>query len=212
MCVWISFDLIVFRLKSTTMAGTNRRRTDPQDGSKKPHKHRSDIRKPSNKILRKYSPKLNLISKNTILASAVLAIAIATSLLFNHFDPVDPKVKTFFRNICNDPQVYCHPGLVPSRRTHTTRQIIVSGIRVLELPRRLQIWDVDALRDAFIQRELFSMKGRIFSSAAFLAAYLARQFQNASSLEPLLAEWLGILPQHDDFRKFHPVLWTDDEL
>jgi len=103
----------------------------------------------------------------------------------------------------------------------------------------MSIWDLDALRDAWIREELFGASHHAanhdaepLEAAAFLAAYMARLlgrvFETSSNnsrgvgedddgeewitADPILREYLSILPASvEDFR-FHPVLWPEEEL
>ena len=81
--------------------------------------------------------------------------------------------------VCGSNGGYCHPNVVPFRRTQKAQQAIGPNQRVLVVPRKLQIWDLDALRDDFVQSEL-SQARHVYTnnplhSGAFLAAYLARR-------------------------------------
>lgn len=102
---------------------------------------------------------------------------------------------------------------MPVRRTVKPTRTIQAGEKILEMPRRLQIWDLDALRDPFVKNELLSARiGKsALASAAFLAAYLARLLQNAG-LNRLMVEYLDALPSYDDYASFHPLLWSEQEL
>ena len=123
-----------------------------------------------------------------------------------------------------------------------TRRQVPTGTRLLQIPRRLQIWDIDALHDEFVRTQLLTARlfispdyddtnnnnsnnkkerkvGVPLSSAAFLAAYLARtllQLQHdereqqrptsAKGSPTLQAQYLSILPTYADYAKYHPVL------
>jgi hypothetical protein len=157
------------------------------------------------------------------------------------------RVHNFLTNyVCRDadygqddelPQYgYCHPLLnpVPRRRTHNVAAIKSNhsiGFRevVMTLPRHLLIWDLDAMRDAFVRRELFGARhegtGNTIDCGAFLAAYLVRKLligrgqwddhsKNNLDLDEnaRLMEYLQLLPSYQDFEQTHPTLWPMDEL
>ena len=151
-------------------------------------------------------------------ACSILILAIATSLLWNWLDnSSDPQVESFLRQICQT--AVCFPGLIPARRTHQTIRPIQAGHVVLEIPRHLQTWDVDALRDDFVKKELLTARksdGESLSSSAFLAAHLAKLKQQAttrSDMDPILVAYLTtVLPTFDHYYEFHPLLWEKDVL
>jgi len=154
-------------------------------------------------------------SRMTIQASGVLILATVTALLWNHWpDPVDPQVRLLLKSICRDQAVHCHDALVPVRRTVKPTRTIQAGEKILEMPRRLQTWDLDALRDPFVKNELLSARiGKsALLSAAFLAAHLARLLLQNAGLNPVMVEYLDVLPSYDDFAGFHPLLWSEQEL
>lgn len=168
-------------------------------------------------------PCRGVLSHATLQACAVLTVAIIIGILWNWFDEsVDPDVHRFLKQICNaaDDSVFCHPALMPSRRTQRATRKIKRGEVVLVVPRHLQLWDLDALRDPFVRKELLGARinnGEPLPNAAFLAAHLARERQKAihqnSDLHPILFNYLiKVLPSYDDYAAFHPILWTEQEL
>mmetsp|Transcript_36054 Transcript_36054/g.85927 ORF Transcript_36054/g.85927 Transcript_36054/m.85927 type:complete len:686 (-) Transcript_36054:33-2090(-) len=90
---------------------------------------------------------------------------------------------------------YCNPGLeaAPEYRTHVVGASSSIGKEevIMRLPRDLQIWDLDALRDKFIQQEFFVIGSdsdgkssvrhedteNLLDSGAFLAVHLVRLLQ-----------------------------------
>ena len=133
------------------------------------------------------------LSKSTVHAVAVLLVAIAVAILWNatHVPPepaADPVVKAFLENICAQPDVFCDERLEPIRRTHKANKYIPPETRIISLPRRYQIWDLDAMRSPYIQKHLFlarhSYTNNSLSAAAYLAAYVALLLGNHTQLSP----------------------------
>jgi hypothetical protein len=158
------------------------------------------------------------------------------------------QVDEFWKKLCSS-EVYCDPGLMATQgRLVKTSRNLPRGTTILQVPKQLTFWDLDALRnEEFVQRELFfdknsltTMKKR--SGATYLAAYLAKLWKEVSdqatnsttieddekqnrntprsasllfstvSMPPMFKHWFQVLPTYEDFRQFHPVLWTDEEL
>jgi len=98
----------------------------------------------------------------------------------------DPLVHRFLKQVCKDADVFCHPSLVPRRRTQMASQMIASGQRVLEIPRSLQIWDLDAMRNDWIRDHVGAAKhprtDNPVDSAAYLALYMALLLRGHLSL------------------------------
>mmetsp|Transcript_3170 Transcript_3170/g.4219 ORF Transcript_3170/g.4219 Transcript_3170/m.4219 type:complete len:733 (+) Transcript_3170:42-2240(+) len=170
---------------------------------------------------------------------------------WNTSDPILNQAFNFLSNyVCKDshPSSYCHPLLYPSpsRRTHfvaytksaSQKSVIERGETVMVLPRHLLIWDLDAMRDGFISKELFGARhvstGNALDSGAFLAAFCVYQHMKIngswkedgqeikkekdrherSPSQPAelskLSQALNILPSYDTLFKTHPVLWTEE--
>lgn len=155
------------------------------------------------------------MNESTIYAALILLVAIATAVLWNALDTVDPAVRSFLSEICKDHETYCNSDVLrPTRRTQKTIRDLVKGQRLVEIPRHLLLWDLDALRDEFVRQELFP--ARIFGQQAleadvFLAAYIALLQHNKSSLlSPVLQRYLDILPTYNDFAQFHPLVLLEN--
>jgi hypothetical protein len=98
------------------------------------------------------------------------------------------------------------------------------GWKLFEVPRSMQIWTLDALRDPFIKKNLFGARHlktqRPLTSKAFLAANLAIlqsshtqvSHDGDATKEKLREMYLGHLPTYDDFKSHHPVLLDLREL
>ncbi len=165
-------------------------------------------------------------------------------------DKTIPKTESRNDGISSAPEnpvatAYCHPLLRPQphRRTHdvaptVSNHTIKKGETVMVLPRHLQIWDLDAMRDPFISRELFIARHRgtnnALDSGAFLAAFLVRKKLMAHGLwnshdhqdgfgetgegeddeetNQRIFSYLDILPTYTELQEKHPVLWNEKEL
>jgi hypothetical protein len=102
---------------------------------------------------------------------------------------------------------------------HKSGTGLQQGWKILDIPRNLQLWTIDALRDPSVQPIMLSVKDQL-SPRAYLALYLSiltkrtrgmRPDQTWSQKERFLHAYLNYLPSHDDFAQFHPVLVMDGE-
>ena len=155
---------------------------------------------------------------------AVLVVAIGAGVVWNVLDTsADPRVLRFWSVVCRRAQ--CARFVTPVRRTLQAARPIRSGEILSEIPRDQQIWDLDALRDDFVQTHLLSArhagtKNRL-SSGAFLAAYLGLQFhqlqqiENATSpvdsVDQVRKAYFDALPTIDELRD-HPLFWDLDQV
>lgn len=161
-----------------------------------------------------------------------LAALVRQDESWDRTDPTLQNIQTYMSTyVCRHPKGYCHPNLqpVPSRRTHRTSDSgVSSGTVILKLPRGLQIWDLDAMRDEFVRRELLQARhgdtGNPLDSGAYLAAHLVRKRRLAEgewkgltagegqAVDDPMLPYLQILPTYDDLSQFHPTLWSDSDL
>ena len=166
---------------------------------------------------------LSHVSRPTLQACAILVVAIVAAVVWNWLDgnAVDPLVQNFLDLTCRHSDVFCHTGLTASRRTQKATRSIETGATVLEIPRRFQIWDLDALRSSFVRDQLLRARihleeqhenGIPLPSAAFLAAHISLlQVSNVTDIDPLLAYYLkNVLPAYEDYLDFHPILWQGE--
>jgi len=103
-----------------------------------------------------------------------------------------------------------------TNRTLVANTDISSGTVLMEIPRELMIWDLDAARDEFIQNELFrsplfggDTSDTMTKRAALLAAYLAllrNEVVPPSDTFPLQATVARALPSYEEYAAFHPIL------
>ena len=184
----------------------------PLVASKKMNKAKNQVKN------RKSSPKLTVWG-------AVAAGIVAFGWLFfyaanlgSNVGWMDGATRSFLKSfVCDDPNGgYCHEALVPYRRTQKAKKLIHQGERVLVVPRHLQIWDLDALRDDFIRDELGSARhvhtNNPLHSSAFLAAYLARRVYHNQMADDPMRPYFDILPTFKTLDTFHPALWSERRL
>ena len=98
---------------------------------------------------------------------------------------VDVSFGVFWNKVCSSSGVWCGDGKVePTRRTlqanSMTKTPISHGEIVAEIPRELQLWEIDALRSDFVKNENLlkarhKMTKNPLASGAFLATYLANE-------------------------------------
>jgi hypothetical protein len=152
------------------------------------------------------------LPSSVIYGSLVLVVGIAVGLILNLTSPVDSSVKAFLSKACRTAS--CGAFVVPIRRTLQAIKPLRKGDKLMEIPRRMQIWDLDALQDPFV-RLLFAARHERtenkLPSGAFLAAWLAMQKVNTTVTDPLLKSYLELLPSEKDVTS-HPVFWESNDL
>lgn len=164
--------------------------------------------------------------KQLIYGSSVLVVAIVAGFLWNLLDnSTDPRIVQFWSQICRVAQ--CARYITPIRRTLQAARPVRPGEIVAEIPRSLQIWDLDALRDEFVQTQLLPARHprteNRLSSGAFLAAYVALQFfkvqpnevknptASVSELDPTRKAYYEALPTLEELSD-HPLFGSQQEL
>ena len=128
------------------------------------------------------------LTNSTWRAMAVLSCAIVCGMAWNTWGEGnwrwsstssrdDPRIRRFLSRVCQETDVFCHPSLVSKRRTQAAKRHIAKGERILEIPRSMQIWDLDALRNDFMRQTFWGAQhtqtGNPVDTAAYLAVYLA---------------------------------------
>jgi hypothetical protein len=144
----------------------------------------------------------------------VLIVAIGVGVLWNAMDAADPRIRSFLSLACRT--AYCARFVVPTRRTLQAARPIRAGERLVEIPRSVQFWDLDAMRDDFVRDQLFAARhartNNRLASGAFLAAWLAlQQLLLENETDPVRKSYLETLPSVDEL-SHHPILWEEDEL
>lgn len=147
-------------------------------------------------------------------AVPVLLVAMALGMLWNKAESSDPKMVSFLSAICR--KVTCARFVIPVKRTLQSARPIRAGESLFEIPRSMQFWDIDALRDGFVQKNLLSARhastGNPLSSGAFLAAWIALKLNNNEvESEPARQSYLELLPSKEQ-SIYHPLLWDKKEL
>eukprot|EP00980_Cylindrotheca_fusiformis_P030706 scaffold25278_cov132-Cylindrotheca_fusiformis.AAC.7 len=147
-------------------------------------------------------------------AIPVLLVAMAVGVLWNQAESADPKMISFLSAICR--KVTCARFVIPVSRTLKAARPIRAGETLFEIPRNMQFWDTDALRDDFVQKHLLSARhgqtGNPLSSGAFLAAWIALKLNSdQAESEQAMQSYLELLPSEDESRH-HPLLWDKEEL
>ena len=139
----------------------------------------------------------------------------STSVIEPEWQNPMPRVQFFISRACE--VAYCHPALKRvSYRLLRAESKIPIGETLFEIPRSMQIWDLDALRDPFVREHLFhathTASGNRLGSEAYLAAYLALQkyyFQSGqikeSDFDPIRIAYLDMLPTTREF-SYHPLM------
>lgn len=116
--------------------------------------------------------------------------------------------------------VTCHPHLVMSQRHFRATKRIEPGEVLFEIPRALQLWDLDALRDPWIRLHLFEashrQSGNRLGSEAFLAAYLALELKRKEDttrdwrMDMLEMAYYDLLLTYSDWLDQHPLLANEE--
>jgi hypothetical protein len=126
--------------------------------------------------------------------------------------PPDPRIEALVSQLCQE--IACHDSLRVVNRTFRATEYIPVGETLFEIPRKMQIWDLDAYRDPFVRKHLFKashkVSGNRLGSEAFLAAFLAleikRTEQYPSSFDPFRLTYFQSLPSYEEYLAHHPIL------
>lgn len=132
------------------------------------------------------------------------------------WDPPDPRIAALVLQACQE--IYCHGSLKVVGRTLRATAPIEVGVKLYEIPRSMQIWDLDAYRDPFVRKHLFKashmISGNQMGTEAFLSAYLALEINkaehNPSNFDPLRLTYFESLPTLEEFQEYHPILADKD--
>ncbi|KAL3908093.1 MAG: hypothetical protein SGILL_008613 [Bacillariaceae sp.] len=132
----------------------------------------------------------------------------------NEFSEPDRRVAKLHFLVCREANAYCHPDLQVSGRSLRATKDIPIGTTLFEIPRSMQLWDLDAYRDPFVRKHLFKashkISGNRLGPEAFLASYLALEMQraedNPSNFDPLRLAYFQSLPTMDELQDYHPTL------
>jgi hypothetical protein len=133
------------------------------------------------------------------------------------WDPPDPRIAYFLGQACRVAK--CHDSLQAVHRSFRAKRRIPEGEKLFEVPRSMQIWDLDALRDPFIREHLFrashKLSGNHVGAEAFLAAFLALEINRSKrddrGMDPLRLAYFDTLPSLKELA-YHPILTNADEI
>jgi hypothetical protein len=127
------------------------------------------------------------------------------------WDPPDPRIAYFLGQGCRVAK--CHDALQAVHRSFRAKRPIPAGETLFEVPRSMQIWDLDALRDPFVREHLFRAShkhsGNPVGAEAFLAAFLALEINRSKKdhrgIDPLRLAYFDMLPTLQELA-YHPIL------
>ena len=174
-------------------------------------------------ISKKLEKQQKIHHQRWIMASIVIFVSIAAKLCMNFIKKKNVatntnKKSTDFINdfVCKASGAFCDTSLLPHQRSQMTTKDIPGGKPLIKIPRSLQIWDLDALQDKWIQEELknakHNMTGNTLDSGAFLAAYLCLRFISSPKDDDPLLPYYNILPSFRHLARHHPTLWDTSAL
>ncbi|KAG7373712.1 hypothetical protein IV203_012807 [Nitzschia inconspicua] len=116
---------------------------------------------------------------------------------------------------CNDYllELYDENRTIHSKHQHSSGSGLQKGWKLLDIPRGVQIWTIDALRDPTIQ-DIMLRNSQPLSPRAYLALYLAVLRKRTHSLdsrymssrERFLKAFLNYMPSYEEYAEFHPIL------
>ena len=133
------------------------------------------------------TPNSNVSTTNDIRDSGI-DIGVKSNFITANSLTVDPAFATYWNTLCdndksNSNKVWCGEGRIePTGRTlqtsTTTKTKIRRGDQLVEIPRILQIWEIDALQSDLVQTEHLlkarhALTDNPLPGGAFLAVYLA---------------------------------------
>lgn len=160
-------------------------------------------------------------------------MAIIASIGYNYFtDSVpDPVMRQFWSRICR--VAHCTAAIHPTGRTLQANRPVRAGEALIEIPRSVQLWDLDALRSEFVRNNNLlharhDQTNNPLSTAAYLAVYLAYLHKQSSkgtwgntsisfggntyySMDQIHQTYLKLLPNVEQF-KDHPLLWDEHDV
>ena len=199
---------MVVKNRNTATAGKKRRRYDPELEEKEIS---TTNRQPRTTQSHRVSD--NAFSQLKY-GSAILVIAIILGITWNKMESADPRMISFLSEICRSAS--CAPFVIPVLRNLQAARSIKQGETIYTIPRSMQFWDLDALRDSFVREHLLSARhegtGNALSTGAFLAAWIALKLKSPlESMDAAKKSYLKILPSSEQV-KYHPLMWERQNL
>jgi SET domain len=157
-------------------------------------------------------------TKYTLIGVAIVLLSILYGHITKETELLNNSLQSFLSLSCEIG--VCMKGLVNAvdRKLVAARRL-EKGWKLFEVPRSMQIWTLDALRDPFVKKNLLGARHlktqQPLASEAFLAAHLAEQRSakshrnhDSDAIKHKLRDmYLGLLPTYDDFKLHHPVLF-----
>lgn len=177
--------------------------------------------------------------QTTAYGVVVLMVAIAMGLWWNATltRDVDPSIAAFWQQACSSTSSshsWCGRMVQPTRRTLQAARPIRASEVLVEIPRVVQVWEMDALRSDVVQEEQLllarhALTGHSLAGGAYLAVHLALEQQrllgmatnetlangtlpSLSKGDKVWAAYLESLPSYDDLKETHPILMPRPEL
>lgn len=148
-------------------------------------------------------------------ASVILVFAMMLGIVWNKMESSDPMIISFLSQICRSAS--CAPFVVPARRHLQAARPIKQGETLYTIPRNMQFWDLDALRDKFVRDHLLSAvhtkTGNGLATGAFLAAWVALKLNESQddAVAAVLQSYLKLLPSSEQ-SMYHPLMWEKQNL
>jgi hypothetical protein len=166
----------------------------------------------------------------------IIILTVALAIAWGYFDTavvvnnettsitVDTKTRleALYQVACKHTAV-CSYLIQVTGRSMKSKGSIPKGSALLEIPRSMQISDLDALRDPFVRKHLLQARHKrsnnTISSRAHLAAYLTllqkrRDPAGAAKEGSIVVQqtYLDYLPTFEEYASFHPVLQDPEDL
>ena len=218
--------------------GTGDKNTTSRDDTNEDNANRKSI---NLKIQSKQRSKSlsSIVKKNRqmVYSSIILIGACIASLFWNDdlADPIDAHVQTLVQKGCSPSSTtsrsngisYCSNSIIPTRRTfQTLKPISKSGETLFEIPRSMQLWDIDALRYLHTNPQFKNLliarhkhTNNPLATGSFLATYLSLLMldtdasDNVNSKKIKLREaYLNALPTVGELQQNHPIFWDEETL
>ena len=160
-------------------------------------------------------------NKYTVIGLAVVLLSILYGRITKNSTILDSPLQSLLRLSCENG--VCMKDLVTAiDRKLVAGRRLEQGWKLFEIPRSMQMWTLDALRDPFIKKNLFAARHlktkRPLTSKAFLAAHLAILQKNKTHSkrddkdQKLRDIYFDLLPTYDDFKSYHPTTFDLREL
>jgi hypothetical protein len=204
---------MAIKKRSTTKPSRKRTREEESSSHDKDHSS-SKSKAPANRQRKQQRGRDNANTQLRV-GVGVVVLAILVGYMWNLFDSSDPLMINFFSQACRY-SATCAAYVSTTRRTLQAARPVRPGESLVQIPREIQFWDLDALRDEFVAEHLLEARHRrsrnLLPSGAFLAAWLAMLVKNvANETNVVRKSYLEVLPTMEDLL-YHPIFWDKTEL